>query len=261
MSETITVSLPRFKGPLDLLLSLVRQHEMPITDISIAEITRQYLDYLQRAKEVNLDLGGDFAYMAATLILIKSRSLLPHDPSLDLDEPDPREELVRELLDYDKIRRAAEFLERRLACVGATWSPPPEAAAAGLDLESQLATDSLPPTLNLFQLLEMAKRALELAKARRVLSMDRPAVTIEEMTEWLIDTLQRAGQQRPMPGERLLAQQDSPERKIVLFLTMLELSRAGRLRIQQDRQFAGFTLCLMRPTVKGIRQSTAHEDF
>ena len=249
MSDSITVSLPRFEGPLDLLLSLVRQHEMPITDISIAEITRQYMDYLQRAKEVDLDLGGDFAYMAATLILIKSRSLLPRDPSLELDEPDPREELVRELLDYEKIRRAAEFLERRLACVGATWSPPPEEAAGELDADGQLSADSLPPTVNLLQLLDLAKRALDLAKARRVLRFDRPVVTIEEMAEWLVSALQCSGQQKSLSGERLLEQQDSPERKIVLFLAMLELSRAGRLRIRQDRQFAGFTLRLAQPVV------------
>src|SRR5689334_16242930 len=102
--SALDISLPRFEGPLDLLLALVRKHEVEIADLPIAEITRQYLEYLQQADELNVDLGADFIYMAALLIHIKSRCLLPPDPELRGREPDPREELVRQLLDHDQLR-------------------------------------------------------------------------------------------------------------------------------------------------------------
>src|SRR5690348_16705635 len=94
------VELDRFDGPLDLLLSLVRKNQVDITEIPISEITRQYLDYLKNAEALDLDLGSDFAYMAATLIQIKSRLLLPPDPEVAAREPDPRQELIRQLLHH-----------------------------------------------------------------------------------------------------------------------------------------------------------------
>ena len=97
MSAGPEISLPRFAGPLDLLLELVRKNQIQITDIPIAAITRQYLDYLQQAEALDLELGSEFAYMAALLIHIKSRCLLATDP--EVAEEDPRQELVRLLLD------------------------------------------------------------------------------------------------------------------------------------------------------------------
>ena len=124
MSAAPDISLPRFEGPLDLLLALVRKNEVEITDIPIAEITRQYLEYLHQARELNIDLGADFVYFAALLIHIKSRSLLPADPEIAGREPDPREALVRQLMDHDQLLQGAEFLKQKLEIAEATWSRP-----------------------------------------------------------------------------------------------------------------------------------------
>src|SRR5579863_2546037 len=111
-ADAPSFSLPRFEGPLDLLLALVRKNQVDIADIPIADITRQYLDYLHQAGELNIDLGSEFVYMAALLIHIKSRCLLASDPELGREE-DPRAELVRQLLDYDQVRHGAEFLKQK----------------------------------------------------------------------------------------------------------------------------------------------------
>src|SRR5215469_14240788 len=99
--EPPLVSLPQYEGPLDLLLDLVRTHQLNILDLPVAEVTRQYLDYLRRARELNVDLGADFILMAATLILIKSQALLR--PGHE-DEPDPRQELVAQLLTREQAQ-------------------------------------------------------------------------------------------------------------------------------------------------------------
>ena len=108
------VKLPVFEGPLDLLLHLIRQNDVEIADISIAQIGRQYLEYLEMMRELNLDLVGEYLVMAATLALIKSRMLLPPEPGDEGDEDvDPRAELVARLLDYQRFKEVAESLEQR----------------------------------------------------------------------------------------------------------------------------------------------------
>ena len=96
-NDSWNISVPLFEGPLDLLLSLIRRNEYEIHNLPVAEITRQYLDYLHHAERLDLDLSADFAYMAATLIQIKSRSLLTSDPELAAREPDPKDDMVRQL--------------------------------------------------------------------------------------------------------------------------------------------------------------------
>ena len=111
--EAYPVRLDNFEGPLDLLLHLIKQSEVNIYDIPIALITRQYLDYIDLMQEMNLDVAGEFLVMAATLIHIKSRLLLPRvDPSQEDPDEDPREALVRRLLEHQKFKAAAELLAR-----------------------------------------------------------------------------------------------------------------------------------------------------
>ena len=126
MNQAPEVSLPCFEGPLDLLLTLVRRNQMEITDIPIAEITRQYLEHLRQADEQRMDLGAEFVEMAAVLIHIKSKCLLATDPEMAAAEPDPREDLIRQLLDHQQVRQAAEFLGQKLELEGASWSRPTE---------------------------------------------------------------------------------------------------------------------------------------
>lgn len=252
MSVELTVSLPRFEGPLDLLLSLVRKNQVSITEIPIAEITRQYLDYLHQAEQLNIDLGGDFAYTAATVILIKTRSLLPQDGALEPGEPDPRAELVRDLLDYEQVKRAADFLERQLLKVGSTWSSPP---AEELEENGTMASGrGLPDSLNLLEVLCLAKKALEVAQARRIFDVERKTVTVAEMLQWLEPWLRRVKGGRNLLAEELFRQQKTLDRKIALFLAMLEMSRSGRVRIDQELPFAAI---LLHPMSEMVRHDNA----
>ena len=119
----IRSSLANFEGPLDLLLHLIKRHEIDIYDIPIALITEQYLDYIDLMQELNLDVAGEFLVMAATLIHIKSRMLLPRpDPAQEDPEEDPREALVRRLLEHQKFKAAAELLHERETIRSAQWT-------------------------------------------------------------------------------------------------------------------------------------------
>src|SRR4030081_1386011 len=116
METDYKVKLEIFEGPLDLLLYLIKRDELDIYEISIERITRQYLEYLQAFKELNIDIAGEFVVMAASLIYMKSRSLLPADqrpPEEDADEDDPRWDLIRQLIEYKKFKEAAEQLHVR----------------------------------------------------------------------------------------------------------------------------------------------------
>jgi len=252
MSEELTVSLPRFEGPLDLLLSLVRKNQVSIAEIPIAGITRQYLNYMHQAEELNIDLGGDFAYMAATLILIKTRSLLPSDDSLHPDEPDSRDELVRGLLDYDQVKRAAEFLEQQLVMAGSTWSSPPLEDLR--ETSAEPLGPGFPNSLSLLEVLRLAKKALEVAQTRRAFDVERKTVTVGEMLQWLEPWLRRVKGDRHLLAEELFRQQNTLDRKIALFLAMLELSRAGGMVINQELPFAAISLY---PAADFVRQEVA----
>src|SRR5499425_3151753 len=123
--EDYPVRLQNFEGPLDLLLHLIKKNEVDIYDIPIALITKQYLEYLDLMQELNLDVAGEFLVMAATLIHIKSRMLLPRpDPTQEDPEEDPREALMRRLLEHQKFKAAAELLHEREIQRSAQWLRP-----------------------------------------------------------------------------------------------------------------------------------------
>ena len=115
MSSPLEVHLELYTGPLDLLLDLIRRQQIDIRDIPIATITGQYLSYMEKARQLDIDLGAEFVYMAATLIYIKSRMLLPRDPALEemAPEEDPRKELVERLLEHERFKNAAEMLQQK----------------------------------------------------------------------------------------------------------------------------------------------------
>lgn len=231
MSSPPDVSLPRFEGPLDLLLALVRKNEVAITDIPIAEITRQYLDYLQQAQELKMDLGADFVYFAALLIHIKSRSLLPADPEIAAREPDPRDALVRQLMDHDQLRHGAEFLKQKLEIAEATWS---RSAAEEFPPPAFEAVPESNPSLNLFQILRLAQRALDTARSYDLVTPDDP-VSVDEMTLWLEDRLMRDPDR--LEGTALLAEQPDAPHRTTLFLAMLEMAKSSVIRLEQTVSF------------------------
>ncbi len=115
MSSALNFHLEQYEGPLDLLLDLIRKQQVNIYDIPIAKITAQYLEYMQKAMELDIELSSDFVYMAATLIHIKSKMLLPRDPELEKISPeeDPRQELVERLIEHERFKNAAEMLQQK----------------------------------------------------------------------------------------------------------------------------------------------------
>ncbi|HZR63567.1 MAG TPA: segregation/condensation protein A [Terriglobales bacterium] len=244
MREPLAVSLPRFDGPLDLLLELVRKNQVDIADIPIADITRQYLDYMHQAAELDLDLGAEFAYMAATLIQIKARSLLPLDPELGRHEPDSREELIRQLLDHAQVQQAAQFLQQQLEITGATWtrSSQTELLDPAVDNSEPLeATGSL----NLLELARLAKKALETARNHQMLQFGKREVSIQDMIEWLQPRLSALDSGDSLPFDPLFNAQPDNLRRVALFLAVLELSKAGKFRLEQRDAFE--PILLARP--------------
>jgi segregation and condensation protein A len=236
MSAPPAISLPRFEGPLDLLLALVRKNQVAITDIPIAEITRQYLEYVIAAEKLDVNLGAEFIHMAATLIHIKSRSLLPTDPETASREPDPRQELIRQLLDYDQVRQAAEFLREQLEINEAAWTRPSIHEFEQPPAEPDQPAD--PASMNLLEILELAQKALETARTHDLLQLDSTGVTIAEMMLWLQSRLSGLNGNAPLSCDALFAEQPAPPRQIALFLAMLELAKAGGIRLEQDAPFA-----------------------
>src|SRR5437763_11201608 len=161
-SDAFPVKLEMFEGPLDLLLHLIRKNEVSIHDIPIALITQQYLAAIELMQELNLDVAGEFIVMAATLIHIKSKMLLPRPETaagVEGDEEDPRDALVRRLLEHQKFKAAAELLHERETWRSAQWLRPDDRVAelAGEDYEPELEVD-------LFSLLNAFQAVLDRAK-------------------------------------------------------------------------------------------------
>lgn len=242
--SVLDISLPRFEGPLDLLLALVRKNEVEIADLPIAEITRQYLEFLHQAGQLNIDLGADFVYMAAVLIHIKSRCLLPPDPEIGVREPDPREELVRQLLDHDQVRQGAEFLQQRLELAGATWSK-----SSMEDFRQQFEPENAESTagLNLLQVLRLAEQALAAARTY-VLVTPSDSVDVAEMIQWLGERLKASA--RVLEARPLFEQQPDAAHRMALFLGMLEMAKEAQIMLEQDQCFGPIYLSKWDPDLK-----------
>jgi segregation and condensation protein A len=239
------ISLPRFEGPLDLLLELVRRKEVDITEIPIAEITRQYLDYLESAADMDLELGSEFAFMAATLIQIKSRLLLPPDPEMAVRETDPRQEIIRELLDREQLRQATEFLHQQMELAAATWTHGSMEEFRAVAEEEDEARD--PGVMNLHELLRLARKAVETARAHDALGLDTAEVSTAEMAAWLRERLEGAGPEERVVAEPLLAEQADRAHWVALFLAMLEMAKDGAVRLEQEELFGPLSLYKAHP--------------
>ncbi len=224
--EAYPVRLDNFEGPLDLLIHLIKKNEVNIYDIPIALITRQYLEYLEIIRDLNLDLAGDFLVMAATLIHIKSRMLLPRpDPSQEDPEEDPREVLVKRLIEHQKYKAAAELLHERETLREAQWIRPDErvAAIAGEEYEPELEVD-------LFTLLAAFRDVLERAKKRPRLELPPEQISIEDRIEQL---LSRLSETEACGFEDLFGDLNTKSGMIVTFLALLEMIRLKLIRVFQ----------------------------
>jgi len=218
-SAPLTVRLPVFEGPLDLLLHLIRKHEIDIRDIPIIQIAEQYIEYLNLMKELNLDLAGEYLVMAATLIHIKSKMLLPVEVSEEEEEEqDPRADLVRQLLEYEKFKRAADVLYERERVERASH-------ARGADPEFESEEDVFYEA-SLFDLVAAFKLLLEERKRVQPFTIEAYTLSVADRT-----------QQRD-----LFRVEASKQEWIVTFLALLELARMGTVRILQRATFGDIVL-------------------
>ncbi len=232
--EPPPVQLEAYEGPLDLLLDLIRKQELNIYDIPIARITRQYLDYLRMCDELNIDLGGEFVFMAATLIYIKSRTLLPPDPNAtEGDLEDPRAELVHRLLEHEQFKNAAEMLQSKREVEDAIWSKPGIGEFAEAEDEPGLA-------VSVFDLISSFREILERAKKRPPLAIQREEVTVAEMIEHVRDVLR--SRHGPVQLDDLAAGFLSRQALVALLLALLELVRLHAILLRQKELFAPITL-------------------
>jgi segregation and condensation protein A len=232
--EQYHVRLPVFDGPLDLLLHLIRVNELDIYDIPIAEITRQYLLTLELMRELNLSVAGDFILMAATLIHIKSKMLLPpphEDGTTEEPSEDPRAALVARLLEYQRYKDAAHLLHERETLRSAMWLRP-DAALGAILPQNGAAEGEL--EVDLFELVTAFRAVLDRARLRRDLTFEREVISIEEM----IDLLEaRVPSEGSILFEELFSGMTTRALLIVTFLALLEIVRLRRVRVYQPQAF------------------------
>ncbi len=231
--ESYSVKLDTFEGPLDLLIHLIKKNAVNIYDIPIALITRQYLGYVEMMRELNLDTVGEFLVMAATLIHIKSKMLLPRPESAEESEPeeDPREALVRRLLEHQKFKAAAELLHERAILRGAQWIRPDgrvaEIAGDEYAYEPEIEVD-------LFSLLAAFRGVLERAKQRPKVLLPPEEVPVEVRIEQLLGMLSET---EACGFEDLFEKDGTRAAMIVTFLALLEMIRLKLIRVFQTAAF------------------------
>jgi segregation and condensation protein A len=221
------VTLPSFHGPLDLLLHLIKQNEIDIYDIPILLITEQYNAYLDAMEELNLEVAADYIYMAAVLIHIKSRMLLPRDENAEIIE-DPRADLVNRLLEYQRFKAVAEsFAELDVARMG-VW-PRPEA-----DLPEQAVEIDM-SEVSLFDLIDAFRSALDRYKVTHPQSIELHRM-LYKISEKMSELYARLKEISPIQLRWFLEGRGRDE-LIAIFLGMLELVRLGAISLQQRQTF------------------------
>jgi len=216
-----------FEGPLDLLLHLVRVNEIDITDIPVAEVARQYADYLALMRELNLEIAGEYLVMAATLMQIKSQMLLPRDPEADEDEEDPRTELTQQLLDYQRYKQAAENLQAIDSVRGLIWT------RDGRIPEEFRGEELL--SVELFDLVAMFNRLLGRLDDEARLRVKADNVSVAEKIEWIRELLE---QRETVEFSEMLLQMPTRLDRIGVFLALLEMLRLHML-VAFQRQSRG----------------------
>jgi segregation and condensation protein A len=219
-----------YEGPLDLLLDLIRKQDIDIYDIPIAKITAQYLAYVEKIRELDVNVAADFIYMAAVLIHIKSKMLLPRDPMAPAEEQeDPRSELVNRLLEHEKFKSAAQMLLQKQQIEDAVLTNPAlkdfmEAEGA----EPELAADVI-------DLVKTFQQVLERVRTRPVLNVDEETVTVGQMIEYLHRRLSL--EDRPIRLKQVLMRIPSRQALVCMFLALLELVRLQAIQVWQEKLF------------------------
>ncbi len=224
-TDDLKIILGEFEGPLDLLLHLIRQEQVSIYDIPIGRITAEYLHYLQLMQELDIAVAGDFLVMAATLIELKTKMLLPRDPfAPEIEEEDPRKDLVQQLLEYQKYKAAAQMLWSRATVERAIFK------------RAEIETDKNNPevVVGVFDLLKVFQEILNRHKEEVLMEIEREEISMTEMLERLRNMVLSAGEL----NLRVYFERARSRRELVLaFLSVLELVRTTEIRLFQKETF------------------------
>jgi segregation and condensation protein A len=224
-----------FDGPLDLLLDLIRKQDIDIYDIPIARITAQYLGYVEKIRQLDVNIAAEFIYMAAVLVQIKSRMLLPRDPdAAEGQTDDPREELVNRLLEHEKFKSAAQMLQQKQQLEDAVVSNPTLKEFVNDEgAEAEMAADVI-------DLVRTFRQILERAKNRPLLQVDEDQVTVGQMIDYLRRRL--ALEDKPVRLKQVLRNVQSRNALVCMFLALLELVRLQAILLRQERVFGDILL-------------------
>lgn len=238
------VELDVFEGPLDLLLHLVNKHELSILDIPISFVTQKYLEYLDLMQQLNLDVAGEYLLMAATLAHIKSRELLPQlggdDPedAEDEEEVDPRQELIRRLLEYQKYKEVARHLGQQPVVGRNVWTrgvPREDAIAEEVDADVLAPLAEFPVT----KLIEALDKVLSRAKVKLAHNVQVDRLSVSERINQLADRLEKEGSVSFMSCFKFLTEdievtmEEVRHEAVVTFLAVLEMAKLGLIRLSQ----------------------------
>jgi segregation and condensation protein A len=233
VSEEYKVKLEVFEGPLDLLLYLIRKNEVDIYDIPIETITRQYVQYLDLMRMLDLEIAGEFLVMAATLMVIKSRTLLPVEDRAEMSDDDhdedPRWELIRQLVEYKKFKDVAVHLQHREHELENVFVRHPVEIEASDDGSLDLGELSIFDLINAFN--ETLKRAAAREDLREIFE---EKFTVSDKIQWILDLLR---EKATVFFSRLFEHAATRTEIVVTFLALLELIRLKQLRVRQSEHF------------------------
>ena len=235
MATPYRINLPVYEGPLDLLLDLIRKQEMDIHNIPIAKVTEQYLDYLHRLGKLDIDVSADFIYMAATLIHIKSKMLLPRGPAAASEaDDDPRAELVNRLIEHEKFKSAAQMLMQKQQLEDAVWSNP--------SIKEFMEAEGTEPEIaaDVIDLVKTFQQVLERIRSKPILQVDEETVTVSQMIIYLRRRLSL--EDRPLRLKQILRNVQSRQALVCMFLALLELVRLQAIQLRQDHLFGEILL-------------------
>ncbi len=224
-----------YEGPLDLLLDLVRKQAIDIYDIPIAKITAQYLAYVEKLRELDVNVAAEFIYMAAVLIHIKSKMLLPRDPAASSEEQeDPRTELVNRLIEHEKFKSAAQMLMQKQQIEDAVRSNPAiHEFMEAEGTEPEIAADVI-------DLVKTFQKVLDRVRSRPLLQVDEETVTVSQMIDYLRRRLSL--EDRPLRLKQILQNVQSRQALVCMFLALLELVRLQAIQLRQERLFGEILL-------------------
>jgi len=252
-TTTYNIKVPVFEGPLDLLLHLIKQNKIDIYDIPIARITGQYLQYIEIMKELNLEIASEFLVMAATLIYIKSRMLLPPDETIETEEQeDPRAGLVQKLLEYQAFKEASAVLRERESIWTNVFTR--ESVRNG-DFASEPELYLF--EVNIFDLIGSLQKILRKLPPEAI-NISRETLTVKDKIAFILEKIE--GEEHATRFDSLFSENKSRVELIVTFLALLEILRLGLVRAYQDEEFGTVWIMKQNAHHRGHRETPDHTE-